>query len=157
MNRQQQQQHLIDQAASHGPYLWSKRDVENALLWFKVDEDNFEEESNKNRSEFLRRLLHSRGICVHRPILERSNNNKKRKLKYGDDEDGKSKIGRSDNKRKKRMDSPLQSILMGYHYQPPQSSTTLSAAPDSKDGDDSTQFHRSYRLHLRRSCELALH
>jgi hypothetical protein len=30
----QQQLHLQSQAISHGPYLWSDKDVENALLWF---------------------------------------------------------------------------------------------------------------------------
>eukprot|EP00985_Skeletonema_marinoi_P013407 scaffold6632_cov96-Skeletonema_marinoi.AAC.4 len=106
----QQSHRLTEQANSHGPYLWSGADIENALLWFpspikqhaaKPAQQQHQVENNENTAaeeeaitadlleeddrpsntsisssaeqvdnegcEFLRLLLHSRGIWNPRP------------------------------------------------------------------------------------------
>ena len=73
--QQRQRQTLLDQALSHGPYLWSNQDVENALLWFPPfdpatagnDACNESDNEKEDGCEFLRRLLHARGIWMPRP------------------------------------------------------------------------------------------
>ena len=137
--RQRQQKHLLSQATSHGPYLWrgdDRRDVENALLWFSHPE------GQGGGCEFLRRLLHARGINVPRPLLHsraKKKSNKKRKSSSSgnnnnNDDDGKSNTSRSHKHKKqpKKKDdvggscrleddiqqsssSLLQSVLMGYY------------------------------------------
>lgn len=116
MQRQQQQKHLLTQATSHGPYLWSSSDVQNALLWFQSsssssssDVSDTDLEVQGGECEFLRRLLHAHGINVPRPVLHsrsKKNSNKKRKSSSSrgnnNNNDGKSNIGRSNNKHKKQ-------------------------------------------------------
>ena len=148
--RQQQQKHLLSQATSHGPYLWrdDRRDVENALLWFSQSDVSSDASDNNNIDpegggcEFLRRLLHARGIYVPRPLLHsraKKKSNKKRKSSSSgnntnNDDDGKSNTSRSHKHKKqpKKKDdvggscrledviqqsssSLLQSVLMGYY------------------------------------------
>lgn len=120
---ERQRLQLLNDASSHGQYLWSNRDVENSLLWFhsssslSTKERTTEEKKEDNDKqmeegyEFLRRLLHSPGIIFERPSFKRS----KRK-----------RVGSSleslnnDHLVTKRGDeikssSPLQSILKGYY------------------------------------------
>eukprot|EP00804_Cyclotella_cryptica_P022098 CCRYP_011562-RA/>CCRYP_011562-RA protein AED:0.31 eAED:0.31 QI:0/-1/0/1/-1/1/1/0/566 len=93
--RRQRQRTLLQHAASHGPYLWSSKDIDNALLWFpsaassdasaaasvahdagerQIDDSRNDDKSNANDArtkdetgyEFLRRLLHSPGSHLPR-------------------------------------------------------------------------------------------
>jgi hypothetical protein len=70
MNVQEHRKQLLNQAGSHGPYLWSSADVQNALLWFSAsraassDVDGDEDNIAVDGCEFLRHLLHSPGIHV---------------------------------------------------------------------------------------------
>eukprot|EP00579_Thalassiosira_antarctica_P010203 CAMPEP_0201922824 /NCGR_PEP_ID=MMETSP0903-20130614/10747_1 /ASSEMBLY_ACC=CAM_ASM_000552 /TAXON_ID=420261 /ORGANISM="Thalassiosira antarctica, Strain CCMP982" /LENGTH=623 /DNA_ID=CAMNT_0048460029 /DNA_START=36 /DNA_END=1907 /DNA_ORIENTATION=+ len=120
--QRQQQERLRNEAISHGPYLWSNRDVENALLWFHPNNGNNEasssiiKETNNDiinngdeGSDFLRCLLQARGIGMHRPLPHRSqrsssNNKKRTKKSIGGSISGKSKsslemIGQHENEK----------------------------------------------------------
>jgi len=68
---------LLNEAASHGPYLWSNADVKNALLWFRNDK---KEEDKQQKRLLLQRLLHSRGILEYRPLKTKKNKNRSRRL-----------------------------------------------------------------------------
>lgn len=174
---------LTREATSHGPYLWSGADIENALLWFPprptrsakqqdeqgeyyldgektAKEGTAEEENRSNEAsslietevaasvatqegnEFLRLLLHSRGIWNPRPSKKKkrspppnnttnSNNslthdnatNKQRRKRKrndssnanagGDNREGGTK--RSSATFTTEVSSPLQSVLLGYY------------------------------------------
>ena len=166
---QRNRRKFIQESNSHGPYLWSGADIENALLWFtqstkkqqqrgveddennetiaeqaKVDLSTENEQSSSSAAsaaaaaqeeekaegcEFLRSLLHSRGIWNPRPSKLKKKrtttnladdnhvNKRKRKRKRKDD----STNGGGDNNENDREEgskppsSPLQSVLMGYY------------------------------------------
>eukprot|EP00986_Skeletonema_menzelii_P006108 scaffold2308_cov215-Skeletonema_menzelii.AAC.4 len=165
-SQQSQSRHLTRQANSHGPYLWSGADIENALLWFprptkqhathittsqqrgnERDEENdtideettadsltenkrsssaaaAAEQSEETGCEFLRLLLHSRGIWNPRPSKKKRHHH----LASGDDTVNKRKRKRkrngsptTDDGSKQRpsssmeLSSPLQSVLLGYY------------------------------------------
>ena len=130
LSPERQRSQLLNDASSHGQYLWSNRDVENSLLWFQSSSSSSssssaqeitavekEEGSNDKQImeegyEFLRRLLHSPGILFERPSFKR---NKRKQV-------GSSlEILKNDHVVTKRSDenkstrSPLQSILKGYY------------------------------------------
>lgn len=78
LRQHKEQEGLLYGAICYGSYLWSNRDVENALLWFQqppltssdVATAVADEPSDEKRGcEFLRRLLHAPGasICMPRP------------------------------------------------------------------------------------------
>ena len=83
--RQQQQDRLLNEAASHGSYLWHDRDVENALLWFPRDNaaksgDNTDEKhEHAEGCDFLRVLLQARGVWMRRPAPRRSRRSHKQR------------------------------------------------------------------------------
>eukprot|EP00984_Skeletonema_dohrnii_P033208 scaffold28969_cov82-Skeletonema_dohrnii-CCMP3373.AAC.2 len=178
---QQCQSHrLTEQANSHGPYLWSGADIENALLWFpcptkqhaaKPSQQQNQVENNEKTAaaeeattadllekdnqpssntsisssaeqvdtnegfEFLRLLLHSRGIWNPRPPKKKkrsitssksaySSSDDKRKRKrndnYSNNIGGNNSIRidgskRSSSNTTELSSSPLQSVLMGYY------------------------------------------
>ena len=163
-NNQQQssrRRHLTEEATSHGPYLWSGTDIENALLWFpsppthnaitttssqQQQQDNetaafttsvAEEGGGDNdRCEFLRSLLHSRGIWNPRPqkrSKSSSSNNYRNKVDNKDNTKTKRKRKRKDSSSNNVINNntggieasksstnnesspPLQSVLMGYY------------------------------------------
>ena len=113
LSPERQRSQLLNDASSHGQYLWSNRDVENSLLWFQSSSSSSaqeitavekEEGSNDKQImeegyEFLRRLLHSPGILFERPSFKR---NKRKQVGSSSDEN-------------KSTRSPLQSILKGYY------------------------------------------
>ena len=115
---QAQRTHIFNGALSHGPYIWSSRDVANACRWFRVDGPR----SSANQAndggehgaatgpvpgppsdgghEFLRRLISCRGVCEPRPPRP----GKRRRLSpSSNDAAG---LGRP---------SPLKSVLLGYY------------------------------------------
>jgi hypothetical protein len=179
---------FTQEANSHGPYLWSGEDIENALLWFtqstqkqqrqqqlQVEDGGNEtmaeegtadlltenEQSSASSSaaaavavecqeeeagcEFLRLLLHSRGIWNPRPSKlkkKRSatssaatnhladdghvNKRKRKRKRYNDDDStnvGGGNINENDGEEGSKrpasstmeLSSPLQSVLMGYY------------------------------------------
>mmetsp|Transcript_27193 Transcript_27193/g.54439 ORF Transcript_27193/g.54439 Transcript_27193/m.54439 type:complete len:560 (+) Transcript_27193:176-1855(+) len=178
---QQSQRHrLTERANSHGPYLWSGDDIENALLWFpcatkqhaaKPSQQHHQVENNETTAaeeeaitadllekdrpssntsisssaeqvdnnegcEFLRLLLHSRGIWNPRPPKKKKRSIATSKSAYSSsDDDNNSKKKRKKKRKRKRKDnsnrvdgskrsssnntelssSPLQSVLMGYY------------------------------------------
>lgn len=129
METQDQKHKLLKQASSHGPYLWSSADVQNALLWFRplhaadktlVDaDDNMETKgADTEGRDFLRRLLHSPGIHAARI--------KKRHKRDGGNSDGhtsaasagagkKRKREQNEGSKNVRSDDILSSVLKGYY------------------------------------------
>ena len=155
--QQQQQQHLLTQATSHGPYLWTNRDVENALLWFlpsssPSDASDIElEVQGGGGREFLRRLIHARGISVPRPLLHSRSKKNSNKKKRKSSDDGKS-------------NDQLQSVLMGYYYQifanndsNSYESSSLSSSHNinSADGSDAEKQHNSSTSDIQKNTSKA--
>ena len=122
----QQQTSLLEQAASHGPYLWSSRDIQNALQWFAPASANTRHGDIHGREdvngtsggcEFLRRLIDSPGIHSLRP--------KKRVSKRGNDDKTKASEATAGKKRKRdsdghgsaaaKSDDVLANVLKGYY------------------------------------------
>ena len=124
----QQQSSLLEQAASHGPYLWSSRDIQNAMQWFapasankrSKEDDVGREDLNAapGGCEFLRRLLHSPGIHSLRPKKRAS----KRETDHGKTRSSEATAGK---KRKRdsngygsaaaKSDNVFSSVLKGYY------------------------------------------
>lgn len=84
MASSQQQNRLIKEATSHGPYLWSGTDIENALQWFsgssEVDNEIIKTAAENEEGDgclFLRLLLHACGIWNPRPQKRMKSSNKK--------------------------------------------------------------------------------
>lgn len=144
LRRQQEQQRLLDQALRHGSYLWTDRDVENALLWFQplassgsdaaADEQHLQQQVDEG-CEFLRRLLRAPGgsICLPRPKAPNSTRKRKKSSLSGAKSHEHEHDGRSSNEgghppsktkdgttrlnEDEDQSSPLQSVLLGYYQQ----------------------------------------
>ena len=129
---------LLDGARSHGPYLWSGRDVSNACRWFKADgqhdrtraanpaADDGKEEGAADDTDasgpspddeyaLLRHLISCRGVCEPRPPRPR----KRRRLSSASDAAG-------------RRPSPLKSVLLGYYQ--------LADEGTSAEADDTSEM-----------------
>ena len=145
LSPERQRSQLLNDASSHGQYLWSNRDVENSLLWFQSSSSSSssaqeitavekEEGSNDKQImeegyEFLRRLLHSPGILFERQSFKR---NKRKQV-------GSSlEILNNDHVVTKRSDenkstrSPLQSILKGYYRLMPSCLVSDNSSNDTR-------------------------
>ena len=119
---------LLNDASSHGQYLWSNRDVENSLLWFQSSsslsttqeittveekEDNDKQIIMEEGYDFLCRLLHSPGILFERPSFKRIKRKYVRSsLECVNNDPVVTQRGYEINKSSR---SPLQSILKGYY------------------------------------------
>ena len=57
-NKRRRKEDLINEASSSGSYLWSSKDLKNAILWLEKDDD-----STKCLHQLIGPLLHSPGIC----------------------------------------------------------------------------------------------
>ena len=128
--RQQEQESLLYQAICHGSYLWSNRDVENALLWFQPPTAD-EQLHDEGGCEFLRRLLHAPGGSICRPRPNKLQGTKKRKkssliggAKSHDHENrsNKNRLKKDDEPHKSDGASveaaqapPLRSVVLGYY------------------------------------------
>ena len=122
--QQRRQKTLVREAAAHGPYLWSGTDIENALLWFPppplpapFGPSEEEEAEGGEGCEFLRLLLHARGIWNPRWMnqqLTLPRRKKRRKEVNTDDCEVKDRPQKPLNN---KIESPsaLQFVLMGYY------------------------------------------
>ena len=148
---------LIEQANSHGPYLWGGTDIENALRWFShrptLLEDNTTTEPSSNAAQsippsveeegndFLRLLLQSRGIWNPRPPKKRgkssSNNNnsaknhekskRRKKQRLNGETTNRNNNDGKTTRSETKNNKPLQSVLSGY-YQLVHQSTQASSS-----------------------------
>lgn len=141
--RQEKQEELLELAISHGPYKWSTRDVENALLWFHPLSPVGSKVTNEldKGCEFLRRLLTCPGGSVSRhrlPSATKPRSARKRKRssvsgaeshdRYGSSDEygthlsrtkggpGDRESGVKESRLNEAQSPPLQSVLMGYYH-----------------------------------------
>ncbi|KAL7544553.1 hypothetical protein ACHAWF_007934 [Thalassiosira exigua] len=169
--RRLQRERLLDESASHGPYLWSGRDVENALLWFGLpsrarasgesghdavnggdDGGGGQDEGRDDGREFLRRMLHARGVVAPRPPpdkLGKASRAKKKKRKRSDLEgDRDARVDDRGTSGRKRPDAddgriaaaesraPLGSVVAGYYQLALAPNANNSPRPRLEIGDD---------------------
>lgn len=112
MNNSEHKQKLLEQASSHGPYLWSSADIQNALLWFRPSDATAQSKDDAMEGrDFLRHLLHSPGINFAR----------RRKRREGGTSDGRKSSSVVAGKKRKRgatgvqSDDVLSFVLKGYY------------------------------------------